>query len=288
MTQAFNLALLANNVNSAGKLNAAAGLYNATPVANGGTGLSTLTANSLLVGAGTANVTLIAPGTNGNALVSNGTAWQSIAPPYAGNKAQVFTSSSTFTIPSSVTAVKVTVAGAGGGGGGAPTSCGLMSGDGGRTGGLAVSWLTGLTPGNTIIVTIGAGGSGGGAGNIAGYQGGTSSVSSGTQAISTISATGGGGGEGGAGAIPSVANWGSGSGGVYNTTTACGSSNTGTPPGYGAGDDSVFGRGAPGQGSADANGQNASGPAAGGGGGVAISVPAAGGTGGTGIVIFEW
>lgn len=40
MTQAFNLALLANNVNTSGKLDANVGLVNATPVANGGTGLT--------------------------------------------------------------------------------------------------------------------------------------------------------------------------------------------------------------------------------------------------------
>ena len=40
-------------------------------VAKGGTGASTLTANSLLVGNGTSAVSLIAPGTSGNVLVSN-------------------------------------------------------------------------------------------------------------------------------------------------------------------------------------------------------------------------
>lgn len=48
-------------------------------VANGGTGLATLTANSLLVGNGTGNVTFIAPGTSGNVLTSNGTTWVSTA-----------------------------------------------------------------------------------------------------------------------------------------------------------------------------------------------------------------
>lgn len=41
MTQAFNLALLANKLNSSGQLDAATGLYNATPIANGGTGATT-------------------------------------------------------------------------------------------------------------------------------------------------------------------------------------------------------------------------------------------------------
>ncbi len=47
------------------------------PVANGGTGAATLTANSLLAGNGSNAVNLIAPGTTGNVLVSDGTSWSS-------------------------------------------------------------------------------------------------------------------------------------------------------------------------------------------------------------------
>jgi len=46
----------------------------------GGTGLTTLTANNVLIGNGTGNVTFVAPGTTGNVLTSNGTVWQSTAP----------------------------------------------------------------------------------------------------------------------------------------------------------------------------------------------------------------
>jgi len=49
------------------------------PVAGGGTGLATLTANNVILGAGTANVAFVAPGTSGNALTSNGTTWVSQA-----------------------------------------------------------------------------------------------------------------------------------------------------------------------------------------------------------------
>jgi hypothetical protein len=45
MTQAFNLGLLANKVNSSGNLDASSGLVNATPIANGGTNLTTLGAS---------------------------------------------------------------------------------------------------------------------------------------------------------------------------------------------------------------------------------------------------
>lgn len=41
MTQAFNLSQLANNLNSAGQLDATDGLVNAVPITNGGTGAST-------------------------------------------------------------------------------------------------------------------------------------------------------------------------------------------------------------------------------------------------------
>jgi len=53
-----------------------------TPItpAQGGTGLVTITANSLLVGNGTGSVTTISSGTSGNVLTSNGTAWLSQAP----------------------------------------------------------------------------------------------------------------------------------------------------------------------------------------------------------------
>lgn len=47
--------------------------------ANGGTGRSSLTANSILVGNGTSAVSFVAPGTTGNVLTSDGTAWVSTA-----------------------------------------------------------------------------------------------------------------------------------------------------------------------------------------------------------------
>lgn len=42
MTQAYNLSQLANNLDSSGRLDATDGLVNAVPVANGGTGASTI------------------------------------------------------------------------------------------------------------------------------------------------------------------------------------------------------------------------------------------------------
>jgi len=68
-------------------------------VAKGGTGLTTLTANNVILGNGTSTPSFVAPGTSGNLLTSNGTTWQSTAPaaatglptgalmPYAGASA---------------------------------------------------------------------------------------------------------------------------------------------------------------------------------------------------------
>ena len=50
------------------------------PVSGGGTGLSTLTANNVILGNGTSNPTFVAPGTTGNVLTSNGSTWASSAP----------------------------------------------------------------------------------------------------------------------------------------------------------------------------------------------------------------
>lgn len=47
------------------------------PVANGGTGASSLTANNVILGNGTSAVQTVSPGTSGNVLTSNGTTWVS-------------------------------------------------------------------------------------------------------------------------------------------------------------------------------------------------------------------
>lgn len=57
---------------------------NITPVENGGTGSTSLTANNVLLGNGTSAVQTVAPGTSGNVLTSNGTTWTSAALPASG------------------------------------------------------------------------------------------------------------------------------------------------------------------------------------------------------------
>jgi hypothetical protein len=107
-----------------------------------------------------------------------------------GVRAQVFTSSGTFTVPLGVSAVKVTVIGGGGGGGGATRggsgTPNQVSGGGGGAG-VTTEWVTGLTQSSTVSVTVGAAGAGGAAGATGG-AGGTSSFGA------YCSATGGGGG----------------------------------------------------------------------------------------------
>lgn len=70
------------------------------PVAKGGTGLSTITANSLMLGNGTSSPQLIAPGDTGNILISDGTTWASGAPPVTlptqtGNSGKYLTTNGT-------------------------------------------------------------------------------------------------------------------------------------------------------------------------------------------------
>lgn len=56
----------------------------AIPVAAGGTGLATLTANNVLLGNGTSAVQFVSPSTNGNVLTANGTTWVSATPAAGG------------------------------------------------------------------------------------------------------------------------------------------------------------------------------------------------------------
>ena len=56
----------------------------AIPVTSGGTSLTTLTANNVILGNGTSAPLFVAPGTAGNVLTSNGTTWSSTTPAASG------------------------------------------------------------------------------------------------------------------------------------------------------------------------------------------------------------
>ena len=180
-------------------------LVNGT-ITGAGTGL-TGTASSLSIGGSAASLSatlavasggtgITSAGTAGNVLTSNGTNFVSSAPTFTGANSQVFTASGTFTIPAGVSAIKVTLVGGGGGGGGYRSACSNTAGSGGGSAASSVQYFTGLTPLNTLTVTVGAAGTLATNGNTPtnGGAGGTSSIASGTQTITTASANGGGAG----------------------------------------------------------------------------------------------
>jgi len=245
---------LSNVVISGGTIT---GLSAAIPVASGGTGLTS-------------------PGTSGNVLTSDGTNWTSSISSFSAVPTIVaFTSSGTFTVPAGVTKVKVTVVGGGGGG---RTATNSTSQGGGGAGGAAIKVITGLTPGGTVAVTVGAGG----AANTSGV---TSSFGSYCSATGGSSPATGGPGGGGAG--------GTATGGDINFTGGAGNGGNGvngTVSGTaGNGGSSIFGGaglGATSTNSANTAGAGAPGTGAGGGGG--CGGPGTGGAGGSGIVIVEY
>lgn len=244
-------------------------------IANG----KTLTVNNTLTFAGTDSTTLTFQGTG---TVMNRDSTDTITNKTVGSgglagltpKFQIFPSSGTFTIPTGVSAVKVTVVGAGGAGCGSTTG---TVGGGGGGGGTAIKWLTGLTPGNTITVTVGTGGTG--VSNAAGNGGSNSSISSGTQTITTVTAGAGSGSTNGktAGSGGTCTNGDiniAGCDGTFGIAGTCG----------GTGGSSTLGGGA--RGAFSFTGLNA--VAFGGGGGGSEGATFAGGNGANGIVVFEW
>ena len=161
MTQAFNLSQLANKVNSSGLLDASAGLYNQLPVANGGTGKSSVTSGRLLIGAGTSAMTELAGSAPGDAVTWNGTTW--VAGTVSGGPPtqSVYTSPATWTKPATLVGIKVTVVGAGGDGGSIPSNPvnSTVSAGGGGGGGAAIEVIpASLIPGPQPV-TAGSGSS---------------------------------------------------------------------------------------------------------------------------------
>lgn len=147
-----------------------------------------LTAGGVAYGTGTvAKVT--SAGTAGQFLQSSGASppiWAAVSGGFS--TAQVFTSSGTFTVPSSGK-FKVTIIGGGGGGGSPSGSNQLKSGGGG--GATVIKWYTGVSVGTSCTVTIGSGGAAGTSGS-AGSPGGSSSFTG--SGVTTLTANGGSGG----------------------------------------------------------------------------------------------
>ena len=253
------------------------------PVANGGTGATTLTANNVLLGNGTSAPLAVAPSTSGNVLTSNGTTWESIAPAGGGFSAlSVITTTSSFTVPAGKSLLKITAVG--GGASGATNGASNRNGAGGGGGGAAIVYVS-VSEGDTVSITVGAGGAAPTAGTYTnGISGGTTTV---TYAGANIAvATGGGGG--------SSSNGAGGDGGIGTTgdVLLCGSGGGATqydPSGYlmtGFGGASGIGTG----GAASAgtsnpthiDGRNY------GGGGMGCNGTNAAGSGGDGVVMIEY
>lgn len=192
---------------------------------------------------------------------------------------QVFETSGNFMVPPGVTRVKASAIG----GGGAAGYHATLPGGGGGGGGMASDIITGLTPGQSIPVTVGAGG-------VAaitpddGGDGGTSSFGT------YMSASGGAGGQGGTGSLFATAG---GAGGMGSGARVV--------QGGSMGCDGIAVASRGGDGGGAGNGRGASGPLAGfaatgfggGGGGGGSSTGSSptgnpGGAGAPGIVIVEY
>jgi len=65
-------------------INGNVSLVNTLAVGSGGTGLNSLTNNSVMLGNATSSVKFVAPGTTGNVLTSDGTTWTSATPAASG------------------------------------------------------------------------------------------------------------------------------------------------------------------------------------------------------------
>jgi hypothetical protein len=291
MTQAFNLSQLANLVNTSGQLNAATGLFNQTPVANGGTGRSSVTSGALLLGAGTSAMTELAGTTPGTVIGSSPTGWSAVPTTSVGGGDYImrtYTSPSPWTAPASLKAVKVTVIGGGGNGGNAigvsPGFLPVMKGGGGGSGGFVQTYFDAPAV-SPLTITAGAGTNSFGA---------LVSCTGGSVGGSTPNSTNSAGGAGGT-ATPSPTNLiqiNGFTGGPASPTGAGGNTNS-----IGGGGANTFGGlGFGGDGTlaaVNAVGNNAVGYGAGGAGGTRSSGASPlvgttpGGTGAPGIVIVE-
>jgi hypothetical protein len=267
------------------------GLSTPVPVADGGTGASTLAANRVLLGNGTSAVQTVAPGTTGNVLTSNGTTWTSATPQAVpeSNNDQVFTSSGTFNVPAGVSRVKVTVIGAGGNGGSGQNA--VAFGGGGGGGGYVVDYVA-VTPGGTATVTVGTN-----AGTrTSSFAGVTTITAAGGSNGGNASGSNGLGGATGASTVFGVNNYTSGTrrtgdnsyftSGAWGLATGTSTSNWDTgfvyDHGFGVAGDSRLPE------TGFASRQTPLGYGAGGGGGSATSGATGGGVGVNGLVIVEW
>lgn len=233
----------------------------------------------------------IADGTQGVGKVltsdASGTAtWVAPGAPTAPSSATItVTTPGTYvwTVPAGVTSISAKVWGAGGAGGGYTTSSGGFNGGGGGSGAYSANSSLTVSPGDSFIVTVGAGANRGAGGN--------SAIAS----IKGINLTAGGGYPGGDDSANTIPNQGTGYGvGGAGGTASGGSVNTNGNAGvdcstYSCGSGGA-GASAPNGGAGGAAGYNYAGGAPGGGGGGAGNGYRGqpGGAGGNGEVIISY
>lgn len=233
---------------------------------------------SLPSGAGIVPVANLGSGTPTAAKVLLGDgSWGTLA------RNQLFTSSGTFTGPTGITKVYLTMVGAGAGGGN-------IDGGGGGAGGYIINYPYTVVAASTYTVTINAGGAGGAAGGTNNGAGG------GTTVFDTVSVPGGSGGTANQG------NGGAGGGTGYNASaTVATASNAaggftgiggngakGINPNGGGGGGNPFSAGTTGPTSGGANGTDATANTGAGGSGSSGNNTYRGGNGATGFCLVEW
>lgn len=197
-------------------------------VADGGTGVSSITAYAVLTGGTTSTgavQTVASVGSAGQILTSNGAgalpSFQTVSATGRLLRApQTLTSGTSYTTPAGCSAILVQIVGGGGG-------CGYGTGVGGAggTGGYAEKYFS-VSPSTAYTYAIGAGGVGeNGPSTASGAAGGSTTIT-----VSAVTVTAGGGGGGG---TKSSSSAGVASGGTGGTCTNGDLNTTGNTGGYG-------------------------------------------------------
>ncbi len=191
--------LAKNGANS--DITSLSGITTPITVPQGGTNLSAVSANQVLVGTA-ANTYSVVTLPNCTATGAQHLNYDSSTHTFSCGvggpslRVQKFTSSGTFTIPTSATTSTVfefLVSGCGGGGGGASGTNGA-AGAGGGGAGVMDAFYSGFAPGDVVTVTLCSGAGTGGAAGAAGTTGGTSTLTYATvQILQALGGTGGAG-----------------------------------------------------------------------------------------------